>query len=211
MPSEFFDDWVLVAEEEAKHFTKWRLRLEELGGRYGEFPAHDSLWESAEETAGSLAARLAIVHCVHEARGLDTAPIMRAKLEASNDAASLAILERNHSEEIGHVGFGRKWLEWVAERNGLAPVAFFHALVRAYFRGGLRPPFNERSRAMAGFTPEWYEPLVLASSSSSSPAVAAAATRAAPAGAVGGSADAAAPGGGEEEQKEGGGGQGPDG
>ena len=40
LPTSFFADWVRVAAEEAKHFTRWRLRLEELGSHYGAFTAH---------------------------------------------------------------------------------------------------------------------------------------------------------------------------
>lgn len=35
----------------------------------------------------------------------------------------------------------------------------FHATVREYFRGPLKPPFNVQARKAAGFGPEWYEPL----------------------------------------------------
>eukprot|EP01018_Ginkgo_biloba_P017997 Gb_15345 [translate_table: standard] len=35
----------------------------------------------------------------------------------------------------------------------------FHSVVRKYFRGPLKPPFNEKARRAAGFSPEWYLPL----------------------------------------------------
>lgn len=46
-----------------------QARLEAMGSHYGALPAHDALWHSAEATAHSLPARLAVEHCVHEARG----------------------------------------------------------------------------------------------------------------------------------------------
>lgn len=72
LPDEFFDDWVRVAAEEASHFTLLAQRLEDIGSRYGVLPVHDGLWESATQTAGSLAARLAVEHCVHEVSAKDS-------------------------------------------------------------------------------------------------------------------------------------------
>jgi uncharacterized ferritin-like protein (DUF455 family) len=171
LPDAFFADWVTVAEEEAKHFTKWRLRLENgFGGRYGDLPAHNSLWESAAETSHSLPSRLAIVHCVHEARGLDVYTAMMKRLSNGNDSESVAVLEMNHKEEIGHVAAGRRWLGYCTarfafpdeseEQQKRRTVEVYHKYVHKYFRGGLKPPFNEKSRLATGMTPDWWEPLV---------------------------------------------------
>jgi uncharacterized ferritin-like protein (DUF455 family) len=160
LPVEFFDAWVRVAGEEAVHFSRWAARLAELGAAYGDFPAHGSLWESAEDTAHSLAARLAVVHCVHEGRGLDVAGALRAKLSAGGDDASAAILSANLAEEVTHVAEGVRWLRQLAEWGGLAsPVPLFQALVRKHFHGALRPPFAVAERARAGMGEEWYLPL----------------------------------------------------
>lgn len=51
-----------------------QARLEAMGSHYGALPAHDALWHSAEATAHSLPARLAVEHCVHEARGCALPP-----------------------------------------------------------------------------------------------------------------------------------------
>ncbi|TVU46941.1 hypothetical protein EJB05_06515, partial [Eragrostis curvula] len=37
----------------------------------------------------------------------------------------------------------------------------FHKIVREYFRGPLKPPFNVEARKAAGFEPAWYEPLAV--------------------------------------------------
>lgn len=66
MPREFFTDFVKVAQDEGRHFTLLKARLEEVGSYYGALPAHDGLWDSAAVTSGNLLARLAIEHCVHE-------------------------------------------------------------------------------------------------------------------------------------------------
>jgi len=97
LPREFYGDWITVASEEAKHYAVWRDRLSALGSSYGAFPAHDSLWDSASETSHDILARLAVVHMVHEARGLDVAHVAHARFMRENppDSISAAILERN--------------------------------------------------------------------------------------------------------------------
>jgi uncharacterized ferritin-like protein (DUF455 family) len=80
LPKEFYDDFMEVCLQEAKHFTVWQQRLCELGVEYGSLPAHDGLWRAAYETRGDLLARLAVINMVHEARGLDTYPLSRKKL-----------------------------------------------------------------------------------------------------------------------------------
>jgi len=162
LPDAFFSDWVKVAGEEATHFLRWHARLKELGANYGDFPAHGSLWESAEKTSHSLAARLAVVHCVHEGRGLDVAASLFAKLGAGGDAASQDILSRNLAEEVTHVAAGVRWLKFLCERGGVDVIPVFHNLVRQNFHGVLRPPFADAERGTAGMTPEWYLPLCAA-------------------------------------------------
>lgn len=157
LPREFFDDWVRVAGEEAAHFLAWRARLRELGAEYGALPAHAGLWESAADTAHSLAARLAIVHCVHEGRGLDVASALEKKF--AEDPASLSILRVNVAQEVGHVGFAVKWLSRVAAWGGAEALPLFHALVGKHFHGRLLPPFAVERRAAAGMSEAWYVPL----------------------------------------------------
>ncbi len=159
LPRRFFDDWVTVAAEEAKHFTLLSGRLAELEAAYGDLPAHDGLWEAAETTAHDLPARLAVVPLVLEARGLDVTPQMTARLRKAGDDASADILEIIHDEEIGHVAIGRRWFDHCCRTAGHDPVSTFHALVRQYFRGSLKPPFNAPSRDRAGLTADYYTPL----------------------------------------------------
>lgn len=100
-----------VAEDEARHFTLLRQRLGELGSHYGALPAHDGLWESASGTAANLPARLAVEHCVHEARGLDVMPGTIAKFRNNGDEATAALLEGViFPEEVTHCAAGVRWL-----------------------------------------------------------------------------------------------------
>lgn len=159
LPRRFYDDWVSVAEEEAKHFMLLSGRLAEMGAAYGDLPAHDGLWEAAETTAHDLAARLAVVPLVLEARGLDVTPQMTARLRKAGDDASADILQIIHDEEIGHVAIGRRWFDHCCREAGRDPISTFHDLVRRHFRGSLKPPFNEASRDRAGLTADYYSPL----------------------------------------------------
>lgn len=151
MPKAFLDDWVRVADEEALHFTLLTERLTALGAAYGDLPAHDGLWQAAAETAHDLAARLAIVPMVLEARGLDVTPGTIARLRRAGDEDSAAILQRIYEDEIGHVAAGRRWFEHLCAKRGKAPAAAWRELVRKHFRGVLKPPFNEGARDKAGF------------------------------------------------------------
>jgi len=159
LPRAFFDDWITVADEEATHHGLLTGRLQELGARYGDLPAHDGLWEAASATAGDLLARLAVVPLVLEARGLDVTPMMIERLEAGGDVASADILRMIYRDEIKHVAAGSRWFAWEAARRGVAAIETYHGLVRRYFRGVLKPPFNDCARRAAGFSDAYYAPL----------------------------------------------------
>ena len=159
MPRAFLGDWVGVADDEARHFCLIRERLKELGADYGDLPAHDGLWQAAEATRHDLAARLAVVPMVLEARGLDVSPPMIARLERLGDGASAAALKVIYEEEIAHVGAGERWFRYLCERDGEDESARFHSLVRENFAGLLKPPFNYEARAAAGMARGLYEPL----------------------------------------------------
>ncbi|CAL9150495.1 unnamed protein product [Musa hybrid cultivar] len=216
MPREFFTDFVRVAQDEGRHFTLLAARLEEVGSHYGALPAHDGLWDSALQTSKSLLARLAVEHCVHEARGLDVLPTTISRFRNGGDEQTANLLERVvYPEEITHCAAGVKWFTYLClrtpnEHHGAAlihdstgsaqplegesipnqhevdhgdgeltqdlaqnfktsvaichgqqemVIQRFHATVREYFRGPLKPPFNVQARKAAGFGPEWYEPL----------------------------------------------------
>ncbi len=157
LPRDFYDDWIRVADQEASHHALLAQRLEALGAAYGDLPAHDGLWEAAQATAHDLLARLAIVPLVLEARGLDVTPQMIERLKNYGDEASAAALKVIYDEEVGHVATGRRWFEWECARQGLAPIATYHALVRRHYRGALKPPFNHAARRAAGFDAAFYE------------------------------------------------------
>lgn len=162
MPAEYYADWVSVANDEARHFTMLRGRLQELGFDYGDFDAHNGLWEMAEKTAGSGLARMALVPRVLEARGLDVTPGMIVKLRSLGDDATADILDVILREEVGHVAAGSRWYCWHCERAGVEPRARFRELLHEYATGVLHKPFNTEARLQAGFDLEELESLLAA-------------------------------------------------
>jgi len=159
MPIGFYDDWVKAGAEEAKHFNLVCDTLEALGSHYGALPAHAGMWRAAEETSGDLLARLAVVPMVLEARGLDVTPGMIALFRKAGADQAVAALETIYAEEVGHVAYGSKWFHFLCGRHELDPKDEFHRLVRRYFHGALKAPFNEEKRAEAGIAPDFYWPL----------------------------------------------------
>ena len=109
VPHSFFDGWMQVAFEEAKHFRLIRDRLRDLGADYGDLPAHDGLWQAAHDTRNDLTARLAVVPLILEARGLDVTPTLQAKMRETGDDASADILDIIYNDEKGHVAVGAKF------------------------------------------------------------------------------------------------------
>jgi uncharacterized ferritin-like protein (DUF455 family) len=159
MPIGFYDDWVKSAAEESKHFNLICDCLEALGSFYGDLPAHAGMWKAAEDTAEDFMGRLAVVPMVLEARGLDVTPGMIEIFRRAKADDAVAALEVIYSEEVGHVAFGSKWFHFMCGRENLDPKDVFHDLVRRYFHGALKPPFNEEKRAEAGIPPDFYWPL----------------------------------------------------
>jgi len=155
MPAEYYRDWLRVAAEESLHFTLLREHLRSsLDRDYGDFDAHDGLWMMVERTKHDIVARMALVPRTLEARGLDAAPPMQAKLARAGDARAVEILDVILRDEIGHVAIGNRWYRWLCERDGLDPLAHYAALATRHEAPRPRPPFNIAARAQAGFSRE---------------------------------------------------------
>ena len=141
--------------DEAK--TALEAHLARLGHDYGDFPAHDGLWDMAERTRDDLLARLALVPRTLEARGLDACPLVRHKLASVGDQEGAAIIDIILRDEIGHVALGNKWYRWECARRGLDPVLVYARLAEDYRAPKLRGPLNMEARLAAGFAPEELE------------------------------------------------------
>jgi len=151
MPDQFYRDWLRVAYDEALHFELLCQHLATLGHAYGDFPAHNGLWEMAVKTSEDLLGRLAMVPRTMEARGLDVSPQIRDKLKQAGDLKAAEILEIILRDEIGHVAIGNKWYHWCCQQRGLDPLEVDDQLAQRYDAPTLRGPLNLQARRAAGF------------------------------------------------------------
>lgn len=153
-PREYVDDWIKVAAEEAYHFGLVRDHLRTLGYAYGDFVAHDGLWQMTVKTAHDPLARMALVPRLLEARGLDATPPIQKKLQGVGDKEAIAILDIILRDEVGHVAIGDRWFRVLCKERGLEPEATYRTLLNEYAAPWPQPPLNEKARRAAGFSEE---------------------------------------------------------
>ncbi len=152
MPLAFYHDWIGVAKDEARHHLMLVGRLAHLGGRYGDCPAHDGLWEMARKTAADPLLRMALVPRVLEARGLDVTPGMIQRLRSVGDVETVDCLELILKEEVGHVAIGSRWFTYCCERQQLEPQQTFLQLLKTHMPQAGAGTLNREARLAAGFS-----------------------------------------------------------
>ncbi len=152
LPPEYYADWLKVASEESKHFNKLNKRLNKLDYNYGDFPAHDGLWDMARRTVRDPLHRMALIPRVMEARGLDVTPGMIQRFRNIGDLETVAILELILREEIGHVEAGSRWFHYLCEQRSLDAETTYLELVQRYMGNKLHCPLNLDGRLQAGFS-----------------------------------------------------------
>ncbi|MCU7940154.1 MAG: ferritin-like domain-containing protein [gamma proteobacterium symbiont of Bathyaustriella thionipta] len=152
LPKEYYDDWVQTAKEETQHFYLLRQSLRDMGYDYGDFPAHNELWQMAVTTADDLMARMAIVHRVLEARALDVVPFSEEKFRAMGDRQTADSLVIIANDEIGHVNAGSRWFRYRCEQEQVDPDKMFFTLMQKYLKSTPKGPFNRDARMKAGFS-----------------------------------------------------------
>ena len=154
MPRDYYTDWIQVAVEEACHFSLLRDHLRQMGYDYGDFDAHNGLWEMTVKTDFDPMVRMALVPRVLEARGLDVTPGIMAKLVEAGDTPAVEILKIIQRDEIGHVEIGSRWFQYLCDERGLPSMETFEGLIGQYMKGKLKGPFDRESRRKAGFSEE---------------------------------------------------------
>lgn len=165
----FVSDFLAIAADEAMHFALLARKLAGLGSRYGALPVHDGLWEAANDTRHDVAARLAVVPMVLEARGLDVTPATLERVRAVGDDNGARILQRILDDEIRHVAAGVKHFDEVSAERDQSPPEMWRNLVQIHFRGGLKPPFNDSARQAAGLSRDFYRGVASLTSSPVAP------------------------------------------
>lgn len=151
MPEDYYRDWMSVGLDEGRHFLMLRDYLRDNGSDYGDFDAHNGLWEMAVKTEHDVLVRMALVPRVLEARGLDVTPGMLKKLAGVGDHRAVACLEQILEEEIAHVRIGSRWYHHCCQRRGVEHKSHFRELVQTYMSGLPRGPLNLEARLLAGF------------------------------------------------------------
>ena len=154
MPQEYYEDWLKVAKEESHHFSLINEHIQSFGFSYGDFSAHNSLWEMVERTTDSVIARMALVPRTMEARGLDAVPGIRERFKQIKDVRAVEILDIILHDEIGHVLIGNRWFNFLCAGDKVSPITAYRELARKYHAPILRGPFNVEARQQAGFTAE---------------------------------------------------------
>ncbi|SNX29420.1 Uncharacterized conserved protein, contains ferritin-like DUF455 domain [Polynucleobacter meluiroseus] len=154
MPKEYYEDWLKVAKEESYHFSLVNQHMQSFGFSYGDFPAHNSLWEMVERTTDSVIARMALVPRTMEARGLDAVPGIRDRFAQIKDSKGVEILEIILQDEIGHVFIGNHWFNFLCAGEKVSPITAYRELAKKYHAPTLRGPFNFEARQQAGFSSE---------------------------------------------------------
>ncbi|MEY4952966.1 MAG: hypothetical protein RL299_1390 [Pseudomonadota bacterium] len=156
MGRQFTSDFLGVAADEAMHFALLERHLHSLGSHYGALPAHSGLWDAARETAHDVAARLAVVPMVLEARALDITPATLERVRATGDERGAKILSRILDDEIAHVRFGSTHFIAESLARDESPEKHWKMLVTRHFRGTVKPPFNDSARLSAGLPRSFY-------------------------------------------------------
>jgi len=160
MPNAYYADWLRVATEEALHFRLLSDHLASLGHSYGDFPAHNGLWEWAEKTRDDVLARMALLPRTMEARGLDVTPGLSARLVQAGDAGIAPILDIILRDEIGHVAIGNRWFSWLCAQRELPVLQTYNRLLADYRAPVPRAPINLAARRKAGFAEDELENLL---------------------------------------------------
>ena len=151
LPEQYYRDWIGVAADEARHYRLLSDRLADFNAGYGDFPAHQGLWDMALRTAHDPLDRMAMVPRILEARGLDVTPAMVKQFEAAGDMQTAQILLLILEEEVAHVEAGTRWFRYLCERAGREPDALWFDRVTHYMGTDIRCPINLKDRDRAGF------------------------------------------------------------
>jgi len=156
MPQEFYHDWLVVAEDEVRHFLMLEKLLKTQGFRYGDFGVHSFLFDTSMATSKSLLDRMAVIPRYLEASGLDANPKLLQRVQKEGGEFSKEFekaLKIILDEEITHVQKGDKWFKWTCEREGVNP-ANFYEIVERYLPGATKKKefVNIEFRKKAGYS-----------------------------------------------------------
>lgn len=156
LPPQYYEDWLCVAADEARHFVMLRGLLSEIDFDYGSFTVHTGIHDAMVRSGQSLRQRMAATHRHLEANGLDAHPELARKISGFKDpfagkiSAALKII---FDDEITHVHAGDFWFRYACGHEGSEVDVFKRDVVSAIpgTRFG-KKNLNVEARRKAGFT-----------------------------------------------------------
>ncbi len=159
MPMEYKIDWIVVAQDEIRHYLMLEKLLHALGYAYGDFDVHSGLFDIANATQGDIMERMALVPRYFEASGLDVNPQIIKKLQNQHKepfvAQIIEALTTIYHEEIDHVLKGDRWFKYMCLQRGVNPTQTYLEILHKYhFLEKHRPHINVQARKDAGFSCE---------------------------------------------------------
>ncbi len=157
MPKKYVEDWLVVADDEIRHFLMIETLLNELGANYGDIPVHNALFEALQWTQDSLLERMAVVPRYLEANGLDATPYILEKLKRIPKSEMIdkiiSALEIILQEEVSHVLYGDRWFEYACEKEGMKKEIYFEIIEKHFPKTFPRHKgLNIQARQEAGFS-----------------------------------------------------------
>jgi uncharacterized ferritin-like protein (DUF455 family) len=158
LDNQFRLDWLIVAQDEVRHFKMLHKLLEQIDSFYGALPVHSSLFEMAVKTEDNLLDRMAIIPRYFEASGLDVNPKIIQKLKNYKQTdiikETILALEVIYKEEIDHVRKGDKWFKHLCNSNNLDANATYKAIIEKFNLKSRASQYNVEARKEAGFSCE---------------------------------------------------------
>lgn len=156
LPPQYYEDWLKVTLDEARHFVILQELLRELGFHYGSFSVHTGIHDAMARSANSLRQRMAATHRHLEANGLDAHPELARKMMLFKDPLARKItqaLKVIFDDEVTHVRAGDFWFRYACALDTVSTAVFTEDVQRAI--PGTKFPrlrLNREARLRAGFT-----------------------------------------------------------
>lgn len=156
LPAQFYEDWLNVAADEARHFLMLQGLLKELGADYGSLTVHTGIHDAMARSSGSLRQRMAATHRHLEANGLDAHPELARKIGEFKDPFArkiCAALQVIFDDEIVHVHAGDFWFRYACGLDKVDTAIFAQDVTQAIPGVKLQKKnLNIPARKKAGFT-----------------------------------------------------------
>lgn len=159
-PIAFREQLGKIVLEEASHLKLCLNLIEELGGRWGDWPIHLGLW-SAVATSDTLLERVFIVHRYLESSGLDAGERLMERLSGVRDKRMDRVVRKIVDDEIAHVAFGSQWYFEFCRLHNVDAFSFYQEATRVLVGQHPRKEYiSEILRQKAGYSRREIEELL---------------------------------------------------